>query len=50
MLFDSERYLVVVEERSTYNLLITAYQVNRDHEYKKLIKRYEKSRSKRRLS
>ena len=39
-----ERYLVVLEKRKNYILLITAFYVNYDHSFQKLIKAYEKAK------
>jgi hypothetical protein len=42
MLFEEVRFMVVVEERETYNLLITAYYIEHDHQLKKKLKKYER--------
>lgn len=40
-LFEDERYLVVLEKRESYNLLITAYYLDYDNTLRKQLKRYE---------
>lgn len=39
-LFEEVRFLVVVEEREDYNLLITSYFINHEHQLKKKLKKY----------
>lgn len=39
-LFEEERYLVILEKRETYNLLITAYYLEYDNALKKQLKHY----------
>ncbi|ADU30974.1 hypothetical protein [Evansella cellulosilytica] len=45
-LIEEERYLLVIEERKNYFLLITAYYLDRDHELKKKLKKYNKYKQK----
>ena len=40
-----ERYIVILEKRPTYYLLITAYYVEYDHNVRKLLKEFEKAKS-----
>ena len=40
-LFEEERYLVIIEKREKYNLLITAYYLEYDNALEKQLKRYE---------
>lgn len=40
LLFEEVRFLVIVEERETYNLLITAYYIEYDHQLRKKLKKY----------
>lgn len=40
LLFEEERYVVIIERRKTYFLLITAYYLDYNHSLNKLIKRY----------
>lgn len=42
ILFECERYLVVIERRQSYFLLITAFYFEREHEFQKRIKEYYK--------
>lgn len=44
ILFVDEQYLIVLEERKGYYLLVTAYYVSRRHQVEKLKKRYEKAK------
>lgn len=44
IMLSEERYLVVLEKRKNYILLITAFYVNYDHSFQKLIKAYEKAK------
>lgn len=39
-LFEEERYLVIIEKRKDYNLLITAYYLEYDNALEKQLKRY----------
>lgn len=39
-LFEEERYLVIIEKRTDYNLLITAYYLEYDNALEKQLKRY----------
>ncbi len=39
-LFEEERYLVILEKRKTYNLLITAYYLEYDNALEKQLKHY----------
>lgn len=41
-LFEECRYMVVIEERKDYYLLVTAFYFHYDHELRKKIKEYEK--------
>jgi len=41
ILLEKERYLVVVERRPKYNLLITAYYLEEEHSLRKKLKKYE---------
>ncbi len=43
--FAEERYIVILEKRPTYYLLITAYYVEYDHNVRKLLKEFEKAKS-----
>lgn len=43
ILLEEERYIVIIENREEYNLLITAFYFDREHRLKKTLKRYEKS-------
>ncbi|MBR0545191.1 MAG: hypothetical protein IIW99_03100 [Treponema sp.] len=40
-LFEEERYLVIIEKRDKFNLLITAYYLEYDNALEKQLKRYE---------
>ena len=42
LLLEEVKFLVVVEERETYNLLVTSYYLSKDHQVKKKVKKYEK--------
>lgn len=42
MLLEEERYMVVVERRETYCLLITAFYFNQDHSLRKKLQHYER--------
>lgn len=42
LLLVEERYIVIIEKRKTYCLLITAYYLDYDHSLKKQLKHYEK--------
>ena len=39
-LFEEERYLLILEKRETYNLLITAYYLEYDNALEKQLKHY----------
>lgn len=41
ILFEEERYMVVLERRESYCLLITAFYFNHDHALEKKLKHYE---------
>ena len=45
LLLEEERYLVVLERRRDYILLITAYYVDQDHSLDKLVRRWMKNRA-----
>ena len=40
MLFEEERYIVVLERRENYVLLITAFYIEQDHTLEKKVKEY----------
>ena len=40
LLFEEERYIVIIERRENYCLLVTAYYLDYDHAMEKLIKKY----------
>ena len=42
ILFEEERYIVILEKREQYNLLITAYYCDYNHTLEKLLKRYQR--------
>lgn len=42
LLFEEEKYVVIIERRAQYALLITAYYLNYLHTIKKLLNRYQK--------
>lgn len=44
ILLEEERYLVVVEPRKSYCLLITAFYIEHDHSLEKKLKKYEQYR------
>lgn len=44
MLLEEERYMVVVEPRENYCLLITAFYLEHDHTLRKKVKEYEANR------
>lgn len=46
LLLEEEKYMVVIERRERYNLLITAYYFDYPHSLDKQLRRYEKYRSK----
>lgn len=46
ILLEEEKYIVVIERRETYNLLITAFYFDHEHALKKKLKHYEKFKSK----
>lgn len=41
ILLEEERYMVVIEKRENYNLLITAFYIDKDHSLRKILKRYD---------
>ena len=43
ILFEEERYVVIIEERTDYCLLITAYYLDADHSLRKLLKEYDRA-------
>ncbi len=43
--FKEERYLVVLDDRKTYYVVVTAYYVEISHTFNKLMKRYEIAKS-----
>ena len=47
ILIESERYLVVLEphQEKGYCMLVTAYYVDQEHSYEKLLKQYKKARA-----
>lgn len=45
LLLTEEKYIVILEPRTSYILLITAYYVDYSHTMKKLIKEFEKAKS-----
>lgn len=45
ILHEDERYIVVMEKRKNYYLLITAFYIEYDHTIDKYIKRYEKQKT-----
>ena len=40
LLLEEERYIVIIERRETYCLLITAYYIDYDHSLRKLLAKY----------
>lgn len=46
ILLEDERYVVIVELRERYCLLITAYYLDQNHSLRKLLKEYEKVKHK----
>ncbi len=42
LLFEDYKFLVIIEERQDYNLLISSFYIERDHQLKKKLKKYEK--------
>ncbi|MGQ3440233.1 hypothetical protein [Bacillus subtilis] len=42
LLIPEVRFLIVVEERENYNLLITSFYLEKDHQLKKKLKKFEK--------
>lgn len=42
ILLEEERYMVVVEKREKYCLLITAFYFEQDHKLRKKLKKYQK--------
>lgn len=47
ILLEEERYVVILEPRGEYVLLITAYYVDHDHSLRKLVKEYEREKQRR---
>lgn len=47
ILLEEERYVVILEPRREYVLLITAYYVDHDHSLRKLVKEYEGEKQRR---
>ena len=45
ILLEEERYVVILEKRETYVLLITAYYLDQDHQLRKLLKEFQKAGS-----
>ena len=43
ILLEEERYMVVVENRAEFNLLITAFYFDMDHKLEKALKRYHRA-------
>jgi hypothetical protein len=41
LLLEEERYIVIIERRETYCLLITAYYLDYDHSLRKLLAKYD---------
>ncbi len=41
LLFEEERYIVVLERRENYVLLITAFYIEQDHTLEKKVKEYQ---------
>ena len=41
LLFKDVKFLVIIEKRENYNLLITGYYIEYEHSIKKYIKKYE---------
>ncbi|MBQ7016939.1 MAG: hypothetical protein IJN10_08310 [Firmicutes bacterium] len=50
MLLEEERYMVVVERRESYCLLVTAFYFEEDHSLRKKLKRYAEYKSNEELS
>ncbi len=46
MLFEEERYMVVVERRDSYCLLVTAFYFEQDHSLRKKLRHYERYKAK----
>jgi len=46
ILLEEEKYMVVIEKRHNYCLLITAYYFDREHTLEKKLKKYEKYKAK----
>jgi len=42
LLLPEVRFLIVIEERETYNLLITSFYLEREHQLRKKLKKFEK--------
>lgn len=45
IMLTEERYLVVLEKRENYYLLITAYYIDQDHRLQSLVKEFNKTKS-----
>lgn len=45
-LFEEESFLVVIEQKRTWYVLITSYYIDQDHTMRKLISEYEKTKTK----
>lgn len=45
ILSEKERYIVVIEKRESYYLLITAHYLEQDHTIRKKLKRYNKAKN-----
>lgn len=45
ILFPEKRYVVILEQRPTYYILVTAYYLEYDHAIRKLLKEFEKAKS-----
>lgn len=43
--FEEVRYIVILDKRSDYYLIVTAYYIDQDHTMKKLLKEFEKAKS-----
>lgn len=46
ILMEEEKYIVVLEQRKSYNLLITAFYFDHEHMLEKKLKRYQKYKGK----
>lgn len=45
LLLEEQKYIVIVENRMNYNLLITAFYIGQEHYMRKLLKRYQHHRT-----